>query len=93
MNYVPLQYFMKPCDIIVLVLKRELEVDGATGSSKEQLNGEVNNDNIAQKLEAIYKRLEFIDAYSAVSRAASILAVSSQTCPLVVSSYFKMHIQ
>ncbi|KAM7531455.1 hypothetical protein LguiB_034865 [Lonicera macranthoides] len=63
----------------LLRLQRELEVDGATGSSKEQLNGDANNDNIAQKLEAIYKRLEFIDAYSAVSRAASILAGLSFT--------------
>lgn len=31
---------------------------------------------VAQRLEAIYKRLEFIDAYAAESRAASILAVS-----------------
>ena len=35
------------------------------------------NDAISQRLEEIYKRLEFIDAYSAESRAASILAVSS----------------
>ncbi|KAG7017018.1 ABC transporter F family member 3 [Cucurbita argyrosperma subsp. argyrosperma] len=34
----------------------------------------VDKDGIAQRLEEIYKRLEFIDAYSAEARAASILA-------------------
>lgn len=57
-------------------MKRELELNGPTGSNKGDSNVEIENNNIAQKLERIYKRLEFIDAYSAESRAASILAVS-----------------
>lgn len=43
----------------------------------EKSNGAVDKDAISQRLEEIYKRLEFIDAYSAEARAASILAVSS----------------
>lgn len=35
-----------------------------------------NADGIAQILEGIYIRLEFIDGYTAEARAASILAVS-----------------
>lgn len=41
-----------------------------------ELNGGVDKNAIAQRLEEIYKRLELIDAYSAEARAASILAVS-----------------
>lgn len=63
----------------MIVLKRDLELNGAAESNKGESNAEIENNNIAQKLEGIYKRLEFIDAYSADSRAASILAVSSQT--------------
>lgn len=39
----------------------------------------IENDkvSIARRLEQIYKRLEYIDADSAESRAASILAVSA----------------
>ena len=47
------------------------------GRSNGNLNGGVDKDAISQRLEEIYKRLELIDAYSAESRAASILAVSS----------------
>lgn len=45
----------------------------------------VDKDGIAQRLEEIYKRLEFIDAYSAEARAASILAVSLRRLPLWIS--------
>lgn len=50
--------------------------DENSGKTKEVVNGGVDKDSIAQRLEEIYKRLEFIDAYSAEARAASILAVS-----------------
>ncbi|KVH89985.1 ABC transporter F family member 3 [Cynara cardunculus var. scolymus] len=56
----------------ILKLQRDLELEG------KDPNG-INDDGIAQKLEIIYKRLEFIDAYSAESRAASILAGLSFT--------------
>lgn len=49
-----------------------------SGNNKEVLNGSVDKDSASHRLEEIYKRLEFIDAYSAEARAASILAVS---CP------------
>lgn len=42
--------------------------------TKGEMNGAVDKDSIAHRLEEIYKRLEFIDAYSAEARAASILA-------------------
>lgn len=47
------------------------------------LNGGADKDDISQRLEQIYKRLEVIDADSAEARAASILAVSSQIMYLV----------
>lgn len=50
--------------------KRELELED------EKSNG-VDKDAISKRLEGIYKRLELIDADSAESRAAAILAVSS----------------
>ncbi|CAK9310878.1 unnamed protein product [Citrullus colocynthis] len=49
-------------------LQREAEFDD--GKS----NAAIDKDGTAQRLEEIYKRLEFIDAYSAEARAASILA-------------------
>ncbi|XP_010246033.1 PREDICTED: ABC transporter F family member 3-like isoform X1 [Nelumbo nucifera] len=58
----------------LLALQREMEFEGATGKSNKNINGGTNKDNVSQRLEEIYKRLEFIDAYSAESRAASILA-------------------
>ncbi|KAA8526112.1 hypothetical protein F0562_007788 [Nyssa sinensis] len=61
-------------EIHLLALQRELDIDGATENSKEELTGGIDKNAIAQRLEEIYKRLEFIDAYSAESRAASILA-------------------
>lgn len=54
-------------------LKRELELEEAMGKSNE----EIDKDAIGLRLQEVYKRLEFIDADSAESRAASILAVSS----------------
>lgn len=42
----------------------------------EKSNGAIERDAISQRVEEIYKRLEFIDAYSAEARAGSILAVS-----------------
>lgn len=60
----------------------DLEED-ENGKSKGDLNGVPDKDAISQRLEEIYKRLEAIDADSAESRAASILAVSSQIMYLV----------
>lgn len=62
----------------MVVLKRELELEDATRKSNGELNGVMDKDVTAQRLEEIYKRLDAIDAYSAESRAATILAVSSQ---------------
>jgi hypothetical protein len=67
-----------PTDNIVVVLKRESDFEGATGKSNGELNGVIDKDATSQRLEEIYKRLDAIDAYSAESRAATILAVSSQ---------------
>ncbi|KAJ9706288.1 hypothetical protein PVL29_001690 [Vitis rotundifolia] len=58
----------------LLAQQRELEFEGATGKSQGELNGDIDKDVVGKRLEEIYKRLEFIDAYSAESRAASILA-------------------
>ncbi|KAA0042678.1 ABC transporter F family member 3 [Cucumis melo var. makuwa] len=52
----------------LLALQREVEFED------EKSNAAADKDGIAQRLEEIYKRLEFIDAYSAEARAASILA-------------------
>lgn len=57
------------------VFKSELDFEETT----EKSNGSIDKDAIAQRLQEIYKRLELIDADSAEARAASILAVSSQT--------------
>ncbi|XP_057967633.1 ABC transporter F family member 3 [Malania oleifera] len=57
----------------LVALQRELDFDDIT-ASKGESNGGVDKDVIAQKLDEIYKRLVFIDADSAESRAASILA-------------------
>lgn len=50
--------------------------DGDSGKSNGVLSGGVEKDSVSERLEEIYKRLDFIDAYSAEARAASILAVS-----------------
>ncbi|KAF7827644.1 ABC transporter F family member 3 [Senna tora] len=58
----------------LLALQRDLETGDEIGRSNGNLNGAVDKDGISQRLEQIYKRLELIDADSAESRAASILA-------------------
>ncbi|KAL9259154.1 ABC transporter F family member 3-like protein [Drosera capensis] len=58
----------------LMSLQTDLDVDVPNGKANGHLNGEVNKDVISHRLEEIYKRLEIIDAYSAESRAASILA-------------------
>ncbi|KAD4384784.1 hypothetical protein R6Q59_011065 [Mikania micrantha] len=60
----------------LLKLQRDAELDAEAKKDPTLIN---DNDGIAQKLEVLYKRLEFIDAYSAESRAASILAGLSFT--------------
>nr|XP_043629983.1 ABC transporter F family member 3 [Erigeron canadensis] len=60
----------------LIKLQRDAELDAEAKKDPSLIN---DNDGIAQKLELIYKRLEFIDAYSAESRAASILAGLSFT--------------
>ncbi|GER43675.1 ABC transporter F family member 3 [Striga asiatica] len=57
----------------LLALQKEMVPDGNSGKSNMELN-EVDKASASQRLEEIYKRLEFIDAYSAEARAASILA-------------------
>ncbi|KAK9926366.1 hypothetical protein M0R45_023600 [Rubus argutus] len=54
----------------LLAQQRELELEEGT----EKSNGEIDKDAIGRRLQEVYKRLEFIDADSAESRAASILA-------------------
>ncbi|ONI07530.1 hypothetical protein PRUPE_5G126100 [Prunus persica] len=54
----------------LLTKQRELEFEESTETS----NGAIDKDAIGRRLQEIYKRLEFIDADSAESRAASILA-------------------
>ncbi|KAG8659017.1 ABC transporter F family member 3 isoform X2 [Manihot esculenta] len=58
----------------LLAQQREFEFEGENGNHKGDQNGAIEKDGISQRLEEIYKRLEFIDAYSAEARAASILA-------------------
>ncbi|EOY25102.1 PREDICTED: ABC transporter F family member 3 isoform X1 [Theobroma cacao] len=59
----------------LLAQQRELDLEeDENGKSKGDLNGVPDKDAISQRLEEIYKRLEAIDADSAESRAASILA-------------------
>ncbi|KAF5797712.1 putative ABC transporter, AAA+ ATPase domain, P-loop containing nucleoside triphosphate hydrolase [Helianthus annuus] len=60
----------------LIKLQRDAELDAEEKKDPTLVN---DNDGIAQKLEAIYKRLEFIDAYTAEARAASILAGLSFT--------------
>ncbi|KAK0586268.1 hypothetical protein LWI29_003920 [Acer saccharum] len=54
----------------LLVQQRDLEFGGET----EKSNSSIDKDAISTRMEEIYKRLELIDADSAESRAASILA-------------------
>lgn len=58
------------------MIQKVFDQDENSGKNKEVVNGGVDKDSIAQRLEEIYKRLEFIDAYSAEARGASILSVS-----------------
>lgn len=46
-----------------------------SGKSKGVVIEGYDKDSVSERLEEIYKRLDFIDAYSAEARAASILAV------------------
>ncbi|CAN1138995.1 ABC transporter F family member 3 [Linum perenne] len=62
----------------ILEQQRVLEVEHALGNGKDP-NGVLDKDAMSGRLEQIYKRLEFIDAYSAEARAASILAGLSFT--------------
>ncbi|KAF5935294.1 hypothetical protein ACSBR2_038272 [Camellia fascicularis] len=66
-------------EVRILALQRELEMEGETGKNKGEMNGGIDKNAISQRLEEIYKRLELIDADSAESRAASILAGLSFT--------------
>lgn len=66
----------------------ELEGEAAKG---DKLNEGVDKNSHAKRLEEIYKRLDFIDAYSAESRAATILSVSltlpsNSICKLLIAS-------
>ncbi|KAL7155104.1 hypothetical protein ABFS83_03G052100 [Erythranthe nasuta] len=58
----------------LLALQKEIEPDAEPEKTTVELNGGVDKTSVAQRMEAIYKRLEFIDAYSAEARAGSILA-------------------
>lgn len=59
--------------------QRDLEYDEEVGKTSGPINGAIDKDAIGKRLEQIYKRLEYIDAYAAESRAASILAGLSFT--------------
>ncbi|KAL5712991.1 ATP-binding cassette sub- F member 3 [Ranunculus cassubicifolius] len=63
----------------LLALQREIEFAEALENNSDKAKVELEKDRISQRLEHIYKRLEFIDADSAESRAASILAGLSFT--------------
>ncbi|XP_039134822.1 LOW QUALITY PROTEIN: ABC transporter F family member 3-like [Dioscorea cayenensis subsp. rotundata] len=58
----------------LLSQQRDLEYEAEFGNSNGHLKGGLDKDTISKRLEEVYKRLEFIDAYSAEARAASILA-------------------
>lgn len=65
------------------------DLEGESAKS-DKLNGGIDKDSQAKRLEEIYKRLDFIDAYSAESRAATILSVSltlpsNSTCKLLIT--------
>ncbi|KAL5552443.1 hypothetical protein UlMin_002619 [Ulmus minor] len=59
----------------LLAQQRDLEFEEASDKS----NGPIDKDAMSHRIEEIYKRLELIDAYSAESRAAAILAGLSFT--------------
>ncbi|KAJ1380569.1 P-loop containing nucleoside triphosphate hydrolase [Sesbania bispinosa] len=56
------------------LLAKQREPDENIEKGNNNVNEVVERDAISQRLEELYKRLEFIDAYSAEARAASILA-------------------
>ncbi|KAI3997010.1 hypothetical protein MKX01_021286, partial [Papaver californicum] len=51
----------------------DLEYETATEKSNTKPDGLLDKDVVAQKLEQLFKRFEFIDALSAGSREDSIL--------------------
>lgn len=59
--------------------QRDVDKDVATGMGDLKANGATEDKDASERLQQIYKRLEYIDAYSAESRAASILAGLSFT--------------
>ncbi|KAK1308001.1 ABC transporter F family member 3 [Acorus calamus] len=59
--------------------QRDLEFDEEMEKNNGKLNGAIDKDAMSRRLQQIYKRLELIDADSAESRAASILAGLSFT--------------
>jgi len=66
------------------------DLEGEAAKS-DKLNGGIDKNSQAKRLEEIYKRLDFIDAYSAESRAATILSVSltltcNSICKLLITS-------
>lgn len=61
--------------IIATVMQKDLELEAEFGQGSDKSKNDLNKDAISQRLEEIYKRLEFIDADAAEARAASILAV------------------
>lgn len=66
------------------------DLEGESAKS-DKLNGGIDKNSQAKRLEEIYKRLDFIDAYSAESRAATILSVSltltsNPICKLMMTS-------
>jgi ATP-binding cassette subfamily F protein 3 len=63
----------------LLTLQRNLEMETESGKNKEELNAGMDKDAVSQRLEEIYKKLELMDADSAESRAATILAGLSFT--------------
>ncbi|KAK9161064.1 hypothetical protein Syun_007405 [Stephania yunnanensis] len=66
----------------LLALQREMEFEEETQINGAKMNGEIDKDSLSQRLQEIYKRLEFIDADSAEARAASILAGLSFTAEM-----------
>lgn len=66
----------KDSNSFLFILKRDLEYEIEIETKDGKPLGD-DKEAISKRLEQIYKRLEYIDAYSAESRAASILAVSA----------------
>ncbi|KAK3155715.1 hypothetical protein QOZ80_2BG0206670 [Eleusine coracana subsp. coracana] len=56
--------------------QKDLELEAEFGQGSDKSKVDLNKDAISQRLEEIYKRLEFIDADAAEARAASILGLS-----------------